>query len=118
MRVLAVNAGSSSLKLSLLDEDDRLLLSSNLSSSGGQLDEEALRAEVEPAGPIDAVGHRIVHGGSEFVEPILIDEPVLRRLEALVDLAPLHQPKSLRALALVSLRIVTCHLGAGAFWPP
>ena len=102
MRVLAVNAGSSSLKLSLLDEDDRLLLSSNLSSSESQLDEEALRAELEPAGPIEAVGHRIVHGGSEFVEPVLIDEPVLRRLEALVDLAPLHQPKSLRALELVS----------------
>ncbi len=82
--------------------DDRLLLSSNLPSSGGQLDEKALRAELEPAGPIDAVGHRIVHGGSEFVEPILIDEPVLLRLEALVDLAPLHQPKSLRALELVS----------------
>ena len=102
MRVLAVNAGSSSLKLSLLDERDRLLLSSSLPSSRGQLDEAALRAELEPAGPIDAVGHRIVHGGSEFVEPVLIDERVLRRLEALVDLAPLHQPKSLHALELVS----------------
>ena len=61
-----------------------------------------MRAALEPAGGIDAVGHRIVHGGSEFVEPVLIDERVRRRLEALVDLAPLHQPKSLRALDLVS----------------
>ena len=102
MRVLVVNAGSSSLKLSLLDEHDHLLLSSNLASPRGQLDEQALRAELERAGQVDAVGHRIVHGGSEFVEPILIDDQVLRRLYALVDLAPLHQPKSLRALELVS----------------
>ena len=52
-------------------------------------------------GAIDAVGHRIVHGGSEFVGPVLIDERVVQRLQALVDLAPLHQPKSLRALELV-----------------
>ena len=101
MRVLVVNAGSSSLKLSLLDEQDELLLSTTLPSPRGRLDEAALRAELERAGAVDAVGHRIVHGGSEFVEPVLIDEQVLRRLCALVDLAPLHQPKSLRALELV-----------------
>jgi acetate kinase len=102
VRVLVVNAGSSTLKVSLLDEQDRLLLSSSLPSSQGQIDEPALRAELEQAGRVGAVGHRIVHGGSEFVEPVLIDEQVLRRLDALVDLAPLHQPKSLRALELVS----------------
>jgi acetate kinase len=97
-----VNAGSSSLKLSLLSAEDRLLFSSSLPSSSGQVDEQALRTELERAGGVDMVGHRIVHGGSEFVEPVLIDEPVLSRLQALVDLAPLHQPKSLRALELVS----------------
>lgn len=50
---------------------------------------------------IDAVGHRIVHGGTEFVEPVVIDDDVVQRLEALTDLAPLHQPKSLRGLELV-----------------
>ncbi|HEY5100495.1 MAG TPA: acetate/propionate family kinase [Gaiellaceae bacterium] len=50
---------------------------------------------------IDAVGHRIVHGGTDFVEPVVIDDDVVRRLEALTDLAPLHQPKSLRGLELV-----------------
>ncbi|HXR10865.1 MAG TPA: acetate/propionate family kinase [Gaiellaceae bacterium] len=86
MRVLVVNAGSSSLKLSVLDGDE-------LVWSGSELDE---------IDTVDAVGHRIVHGGTEFVEPVLIDAEVVRRLEALTDLAPLHQPKSLRALALVS----------------
>jgi acetate kinase len=101
MRVLVVNAGSSSLKLSLIGGDDQLLLSRNLPSTRGMVDTAALQAELEPAGPIDAVGHRIVHGGSELVEPVLIDDRVRRQLDALVDLAPLHQPKSLRALDLV-----------------
>jgi acetate kinase len=41
-----------------------------------------------------------VHGGTEFVEPVVIDDEVVRRLEALSDLAPLHQPKSLHGLEL------------------
>ncbi len=86
MRVLVVNAGSSSLKLSLLDGDE-------LVWSGGELSEVS---------GVDAVGHRIVHGGDEFTAPVRIDERVRRRLDALTDLAPLHQPKSLRALDMVT----------------
>ena len=51
-----------------------------------------------PAG-IEAVAHRIVHGGPDFREPVLIDDDVERRLTALTDLAPLHQGPALRALA-------------------
>src|SRR5207244_4446206 len=50
----------------------------------------------------DAVGHRIVHGGTEFIGPVLIDPDVVARLRSLTDLAPLHQPKSLAALDAVS----------------
>jgi acetate kinase len=102
VHVLVINAGSSSLKLSLLDERDRLLHSASVPLHHERVDEPALRAEVGRAEHIDAVGHRVVHGGSEFIEPVLIDQHVLQRLHALVDLAPLHQPKSLRALALIS----------------
>lgn len=98
MRVIVVNAGSSSLKLSVLDEQDNLLGSQVLPAPGGLVDQGALTAVTERYRPIDAVGHRIVHGGTEFTEPVLIDERVRRRLEALTDLAPLHQPKSLRGL--------------------
>jgi acetate kinase len=62
-------------------------------------------SELDELDGIDAVGHRIVHGGTEFVEPVVIDDSVVRRIEALTDLAPLHQPKSLRALELVSARL-------------
>jgi acetate kinase len=51
---------------------------------------------------VDAVGHRIVHGGTEFTQPVLIDDRVEARLRALSDLAPLHQPTSLAALDLTS----------------
>ena len=102
MRILVVNAGSSSLKLSVLDDADSLLASETVDAPVGRIDDAALRAAISANSPIDAVGHRIVHGGTEFTQPVLIDARVLRRLEVLTDLAPLHQPKSLRALDLVS----------------
>jgi acetate kinase len=86
VRVLVVNAGSSSLKLSVLDGDELVWSGSELGDVGG----------------VDAVGHRIVHGGTEFVDSVVIDDLVVRRLRSLTDLAPLHQPKSLDALELVS----------------
>ena len=102
MRILVVNAGSSSLKLSVLDDADSLLASETVDAPVGRIDDAALRAAISANSPIDAVGHRIVHGGTEFTQPVLIDARVLRRLEALTDLAPLHQPKSLRGLDVVS----------------
>ena len=101
MLILVVNAGSSSLKLALLDDRDQLRLSTTLPSRRGRVDDGALRAALDGAGRIDAVGHRVVHGGSEFVEPVLIDDQVMSRLEGLIDLAPLHQPTSLRAVESV-----------------
>ena len=102
MRILVVNAGSSSLKLSVLDDADSALASETVDAPVGRLDDAALRTAVSANAPIDAVGHRIVHGGTEFTGPVLIDARVRRRLEALTDLAPLHQPKSLRGLELVT----------------
>ena len=102
MRLLVVNAGSSSLKLSVLDEHDTLLGSEVLPAPGGQVDQAALKDVIAHHSPIEAVGHRIVHGGTEFTGPVLVDARVVRRLEALSDLAPLHQPKSLRGLQAVS----------------
>jgi acetate kinase len=49
-----------------------------------------------------AVGHRIVHGGAEFAAPILVDPEVLAKLDALVPLAPLHQPHNLAAVRAVA----------------
>lgn len=104
MRTLVVNVGSSSVKLSVLDSDD-LLHHESLGVHGGKLDLAALRVAVNDVlateGPLDAVGHRIVHGGAKFTTPVVVDDDVRRQLSALVDLAPLHLPKSLAGLDLV-----------------
>ncbi|HTW53671.1 MAG TPA: acetate/propionate family kinase [Stellaceae bacterium] len=52
-----------------------------------------------------AVGHRVVHGGSEFVEPVLIDDRVLAALEALTPLAPLHQPHHVAAIRAMAATV-------------
>ncbi len=52
--------------------------------------------------PLLAVGHRVVHGGAAFSEPVRLDEPTVAQLEALVPLAPLHQPHNLAAIRAVS----------------
>jgi acetate kinase len=102
MRVLVANAGSSSLKLSLLDARDEELWRIELEAPravAGASDVAAALAEL-PARP-DAAAHRIVHGGERFREAVLIDEPVEEALRELTVLAPLHQPKSLAALDAV-----------------
>ncbi|WP_030165561.1 acetate/propionate family kinase [Spirillospora albida] len=106
MRVLTINPGSSSLKLSLLDPDGTLLAEE--SGPGG-----AVASLVAGLPRPDAVGIRFVHGGTAFTEPSVVDEKVRRRLRDLADLAPLHQPASLRALeeatqALPDIPIVAC----------
>jgi acetate kinase len=83
VRVLVVNAGSSSLKVDLVED-------------GKTVESRDSLPAVAP--DVDAVGHRIVHGGPDLVETVVIDADIERRLRELVDLAPLHQSKSLRGL--------------------
>lgn len=55
--------------------------------------------------PVDLVGHRIVHGGLDFVAPTLLDGPTLLRLQGLSSMAPLHQPANLEVVALAATRL-------------
>ena len=87
MRLLTVNAGSSSLRLRVIDNNDTLVASYDALP-------DTLRG-------VDAVVHRVVHGGSTLSGPVVIDENIERQLRALTELAPLHQPKSLAALDAV-----------------
>jgi acetate kinase len=102
MRILVVNAGSSSLKLRVLDEADAIVASADLPAPRGEADAAALSGSIGDLGDIDAVGHRVVHGGTLFSTPVVVTPEVVARLETLTDLAPLHQPKSLAALAAIS----------------
>jgi acetate kinase len=98
MRILVVNAGSSSLKLRVLADLD-VAATADLP---GSADQAAIKEAIDSFGPVDVVGHRIVHGGTLYRSAVLIDDRVRQRLEALTDLAPLHQPKSLAALDAVT----------------
>jgi acetate kinase len=101
VRVLVVNAGSSSLKLRVLDPGDGVAAEADIDAPRARVDEDALRAWIAGAGTVDAVGHRIVHGGERFRSAVRVDDGVVGELRALTDLAPLHQPKSLAALDAV-----------------
>jgi acetate kinase len=114
MRVLALNAGSSSIKFALFEGTKRKL-SGKLSGIGdaprltaGDIEEgweddtpEALTVKLLSwieerldGAALDAIGHRVVHGGREFSARVRIDADILRRIDALTPLAPLHQPAS------------------------
>lgn len=82
--VLVVNAGSTSLKLSLVDDEENTRSLDRL-------------GDVEPD-QAAAVGHRIVHGGARFREPVLIDDDVRAALAELVPIAPLHNAPAFAAL--------------------
>lgn len=99
-RVLVVNAGSSSLKLRLV-EGGRATESVDLAADTGRVDDTALRSALARLPRADAVGHRIVHGGRRFHGPVRLDDEVVTILESLLPLAPLHQGASLEAVRLV-----------------
>lgn len=51
---------------------------------------------------LKAVGHRVVHGGREFIEPTRVNDGVMKKLTALIPLAPLHQPHNLEAIKIIN----------------
>ena len=98
-RILTVNAGSSSLKLRILDAENQVVSSRDSGSVRGQ---EELRNELAAilgeGGTVDAAGHRVVHGGPEHDGPALLDPSIEEALDRLADLAPLHNPPALEAI--------------------
>ncbi|HSL60091.1 MAG TPA: acetate kinase [Acidimicrobiales bacterium] len=96
MRVLVLNTGSSSVKYQLIDTSTERRL------AGGVIEEvddhatalAAIGEELSDA-TVDAVGHRVVHGGERFSQPTLVDDAVVAAVRDLVPLAPLHNPANL-----------------------
>ena len=129
--ILALNAGSSSLKFGLFErcaeQDPRPLAIGAIETAEGQTrlhaiapdgDEETWTSARQstsvdhllewiegrfPSTPLGAVGHRVVHGGLEFSNPVEIDDQILERLDELTPLAPLHQPASLEPAKLLTV---------------
>lgn len=116
--VLVLNSGSSSVKYRLIDMADGARLASGLIERIGEPrtpdHEAALRTVAErldaeglglSAPSLAAIGHRVVHGGTEFTRPTLITDQVLEQIARLVPLAPLHNPANLAGITVArSLR--------------
>jgi acetate kinase len=127
--ILVINSGSSSLKFSLLDPKTETALASGiaerLGTDGADLklvDFEGFKhEEIMPGADhrasllraikvlgnkqqfdVKAIGHRVVHGGEDFRRPVVVTESVVRRIEELADLAPLHNPASVQGIRVAS----------------
>lgn len=118
MQVLVINCGSSSVKLDVLDpstgERSQQATVERVGTPGcsatigdetltlADMDHGAALASVLPklvsAGPIHAVGHRVVHGGDHFTAPTRLHPDAVRAIEALSSLAPLHMPANLAGI--------------------
>jgi acetate kinase len=123
--VLVINCGSSSIKLALLEpksgetpwhalaerlgtSDARLVVTGKdakgakdqkprtiaLSGAGHEAALDAALKEL-PEVPLAAVGHRVVHGGEAFTESVVLDDATIKAIDAVSDLAPLHNPANL-----------------------
>ena len=102
MRVLVLNPGSSTLKAAVLEPPDRTPLATvevERGADASRLDDaadavgralDAVSREGVRADEIRAVGYRVVHGGSRFREPVVIDDAVVAAIDELAPLAPLH----------------------------
>lgn len=117
MKILVINAGSSSLKFSLFCGPQSDLaehgLIEHLGEKDGKTHEDAInevesilkqKGLAENLGDCEAIAHRIVHGGEEFHEPVLIDDHVIETIDELSELAPLHNPANLLPVQLIKTK--------------
>jgi acetate kinase len=120
MRVLVINCGSSSLKYAVYDTLSREALTKGLverigssaavlKRNGDSLAIDApthtsaleIIARLEEFSAVDAVGHRVVHGGVMFSQPVIVTDAVLQVLEDNIALAPLHNPPNIAGIRAV-----------------
>ena len=116
MKILVINCGSSSLKYQFIDMKDESVLAKGLVEKTG-MEKQTITAEmpnhevalklvmdalinesygvIKDFKEIDAVGHRVVHGGEDFANSVLIDDKVMKSIEDCIDLAPLHNPPNI-----------------------
>jgi acetate kinase len=102
MLVLVVNAGSSSLKLSALSERGDVRAATTVERWEGPAHLEPVARFLDGIGPVDAVGHRVVHGGPRHRDPARVDGELLDYLDSIHDLAPLHNPRSIAGIRAVA----------------
>ncbi len=123
--VLVLNAGSSSLKFQLVEPTSgRVHARGTVERIGedgsdvvdhhaavAQVSIELGRAGIDLAtAGVRAVGHRVVHGGPDFSDPVVIDDRVIARIEALSPLAPLHNPGAVAGIRAARAQLQVPHV--------
>jgi acetate kinase len=101
VRVLVVNAGSSSLKVSLVGDDDSRIAEHEFKATAGRFEDAELESAVRTMDEVDAVGHRVVHGGPRYPASVRVAPDVVDYLVSITDMAPLHMPPALAGIAAV-----------------
>lgn len=105
--ILTINAGSSSVKYSVFDTAvNTQLVHSEIERVTSV--EEAVRGipallKIQGIIELDAIGHRVAHGGEKYREPQIIDADVIKNIEDVVPLAPLHNPSALEGIKVATL---------------
>lgn len=102
MNVLVVNAGSSSLKLRVLGDDDEVEVAHDVDRWNPADESAEVTGLLDTLPAFGAVGHRVVHGGNEFREAVMVNAAVERALLALTSLAPLHQPRAVAGMRMIA----------------
>jgi acetate kinase len=111
-KIMAINCGSSSLKYQLLQMPEETVLAKGLVERIGQAGgvsnhktavEQVLKSllqngVIQSMSEIEGVGHRVVHGGEQFTDSVLITEDVIEGIKACTELAPLHNPANLTGI--------------------
>lgn len=105
-KILVINSGSTSLKFEIFSLEYKSLKEGYIENIGEDgppthtaAFEEVILAVKKPTDLL-VIGHRVVHGGEEFKEPVLVTPKVLRRLKKYSKLAPLHNPPNLLGIEL------------------
>lgn len=100
MNILVINCGSSSIKYQLRDVDQETVLHKDVVELQQGSYESALNDLLKSLTDkkIDAVGHRVVHGGEHFADAVVIDDKVIAAIESCVPMAPLHNPSNLAGI--------------------
>ena len=89
--------------MSLVDPDDTIVAEQEFAAPGGHFDDAELGVAVHAMEGIEAIGHRVVHGGPRYAASVRIDPDVIQYLFTISDLAPLHLPAALAGIAAVRL---------------
>jgi len=113
MKIGVINAGSSSLKFKIIETGTKKILLSKMVENIGEHDSdiknhhEALESLDVDFSKLDAIGHRVVHGGEKFSCAVLIDEEVEKSIEELISLAPLHNAANLEGIRVARQKMST-----------